>query len=160
MILKRPLLQYVHYIALICWRGSTEALQLFSQTALILCDRTIAERWTCKWMMCLWKSWSVKWRMSRPTSEGLSLQPNDDSTIWCQKKGKKINRACKDTVATSEKLPVLWWILLVFLHSLTKHFKSLHSAPWGRNASFDCDFFYLNEYTNPASVQTTEHNPL
>lgn len=44
MILKRPLLQYVHYIALICWRGCTEALQLFSQTALILCDRTIAEK--------------------------------------------------------------------------------------------------------------------
>ena len=31
------------------------------------------------------KCWCVKWRSARSTSEGLSLQPNDDCTIWCQK---------------------------------------------------------------------------
>lgn len=75
------------------------------------------------------KNWSVKWHTA---SESLSLQPNDDSTIWCQ----KIRRAYKDTVTISEK--------------------NTSSLQYG----YEIAAFYSNKYTNHTSFQTTRQNQL
>lgn len=75
------------------------------------------------------KNWSVKWHTA---SESLSLQPNDDSTICCQ----KIRRAYKDTVTISEK-----------------NTSSLQYR-------YEIAAFYSNKYTNPASLQTSWQNRL